>query len=465
MPRDEQAEFQVNFIWVALIVAIFGGFALAGHLCLVMGFDRSLGAGFASLIQIHGHLQLVGWAGLFIIGISLHIIPRLSSVPISQPHWIPRLLWLIGIGLSLRFICHSILPYLDNGFAFDLLSWITATSGLFEWYGILIYLALLVGTVFSIEKANRKPPLMAVRPYFGMMMIGFLLYATIHAVLLLQMAWWGNVVVGQMWNEVSIHIFIGLVLLPVAFGFSIRMLPLYLRLPVPDWPIRHVAYVYLIGFLCQITEIVPINFLNYIEGYISSVGRLVKASVILYVVWKLDVLTRRQQVSTSQRGLGPSPDRRPTRGIIPDHGEYGRFEWHIYAAYGWLVFGAFAEILIGAFGIFQLPLAIGTDVIRHIYLLGFITNLIMGMTVRMVPGLLKRRRVTSTKLIDGTLWLTNIAAVGRVVPLLLPLVLVDVSETIDLIAQAAFGVSGMLGLLATICLAINMWKTARGTRV
>ena len=463
MPKAKQAEFQVGYIWMALAVAIFGGFALAGHLAFVMGFDRPLGDGFASLIQIHGHLQFVGWAGLFIIGVSLHFIPRLSSVPISQPQWIPRLLWLIGIGLLLRFISHSILPYLDNGFLFILLSWITAASGLLEWYGVLIYLALLAGTIFGMSQADRKPPLMAVRPYFGMMIIGFLLYATIHAVLLLQMAWRGNIVVGQVWNEVSIHIFIGLVLLPVAFGFSIRMLPLYLRLPVADWHVRRVAYVYLIGFLCQLREIFPIDFLSHIGGYISSVGMLVKASVVLYVVWKLDVLTRRQEPSIAHRDLQPSPGRRATRGTSPDHGAYGRFKWHIYAAYGWLAFGALAEMLIGSFGIFQLPIAISSDVIRHIYLLGFITNLIMGMAVRMVPGFLKKRHVASTKLIDGTFWLTNIAVVGRVLPLLVPLVVFDVPEIIDTIAQAAFGLSGILGLLATICLAINLWKTARGT--
>ena len=110
MPKARQAEFQVGYVWMALGVAIFGGFALAGHLGFVIGFNRSLGDGFASYIQIHGHLQLIGWAGLFIIGVSLYFIPRLSSVPISQPQWIPRLLWFIGIGLLLRFICHSNRP-------------------------------------------------------------------------------------------------------------------------------------------------------------------------------------------------------------------------------------------------------------------------------------------------------------------------------------------------------------------
>ena len=132
MPRVKQAEFQVGYVWMALGVAIFGGFALAGHLAFLIGFNRSLGDGFASHIQIHGHLQLIGWAGLFIIGISLHFISRLSSIPIAQPQWIPRLLWFIGIGLLLRFISHSILLYLNNGSFFILLSWITAASGFLE---------------------------------------------------------------------------------------------------------------------------------------------------------------------------------------------------------------------------------------------------------------------------------------------------------------------------------------------
>ncbi len=459
MPRAKQAEFQIGYVWMALATAIFGGFALAGHLAFLIGFNRPLGVGFASHIQIHGHLQLIGWAGLFIIGISLHFIPRLSSAPISQPHWIPRLLWLIGTGLAVRFISHSALPYFDDGLFFVLFSWIAAASGLLEWYGVLLYLSLIASTIFGISKANRKPPFLAVRPYFGMMMIGFLLYATIHAVLLLQMAWRGNVVVGQTWNEASIHIFIGLVLLPVAFGFSIRAFPLYLRLPVPDWAVQRVAYIYFVGLLCQIGEILPINPFYDVWVHIANVGMSLKAGSIIYLVWKLDILLHIQESSIAHRDLQSSSDHRQGRRTITDGSEFGRFAWHIYAAYGWLVLAALAEVLIGSFGLFQVRFAISSDVIQHTYLFGFVTNLIMGVSVRMVPGFLKKRRVASARLVDVTFWLVNIAVLGRVLLLLLPSALLEGAVVIGTIAQAAFGLSGTLGLLATVCLAINLWRT------
>jgi hypothetical protein len=42
----------------------------------------------------------------------------------------------------------------------------------------------------------------------------------------------------QGWNAFAVQVFLGLVLLPVALAFSVRTLPLYLRLAVPDWPVR-----------------------------------------------------------------------------------------------------------------------------------------------------------------------------------------------------------------------------------
>lgn len=459
VPRQKQAKFQIEIIWVALAIAIFGGFALALHLSFLIGFNLSLGKGFAGLIQTHGHLQLIGWAGLFIIGISLHFIPRLSSVPISEFKPIKQILWLIGVGLLLRLVSHTVLPYLEGHVLFVPIDWLVATSGLIEWYGILIYLSLLIGTIWGIDDTSKRPGLLSIRPFFGMMVVGFFLYATVNMVLLIQMALNKNVVVNQGWNEFAIGVFTGMVLLPVAFAFSIRMFPLYLRLPAADWGVHRVAYLYLIGFGLQILTSIPLN-LGRVTHYLSDAGMLVRGSVILYVVWKLDVLTRGQEPWTVHRELQPSPDRRPTRPNIPDYGEFGRFERLVYAAYAWLVLGALAEMLIGGFGLFRYPLSIGSDAVRHIYLLGFITNLILGMAVRMIPGFIGKRQIASTKLVDATFWLANTAAVGRVLILLLPSGVFEVIPAIVVVVETAFGLSGILGLGAVVCLAVNLWKTA-----
>jgi len=65
--KAQQAGFAIGFIWAALSIALTMGFAIAAHLAFVIGFDFPLGQGFASFIQVHGHAQLMGWTGLFII--------------------------------------------------------------------------------------------------------------------------------------------------------------------------------------------------------------------------------------------------------------------------------------------------------------------------------------------------------------------------------------------------------------
>ncbi|MFQ5675049.1 MAG: hypothetical protein ACE5G1_04060, partial [bacterium] len=110
LPRGKHPEFHINFIWTALAIALFFGFSIGTHLAFVIGFDFALGDGFVSYIQTHGHLQLVGWAGLFVMGISLHFLPRLMGVAVRSPYLIKWILRLMASGLLLRSIGHSILP-------------------------------------------------------------------------------------------------------------------------------------------------------------------------------------------------------------------------------------------------------------------------------------------------------------------------------------------------------------------
>lgn len=70
----ERPDFQWEFVWAALALAVFTGFALGAHLTSILEFSFIPGPGFASYIQIHGHIQLWGWVGLLIMGISLHML-------------------------------------------------------------------------------------------------------------------------------------------------------------------------------------------------------------------------------------------------------------------------------------------------------------------------------------------------------------------------------------------------------
>ncbi len=463
MSQPQQAQFHLGFIWSALGIAIFAGFAIGAHLAAVIGLDFPLGKGFYSYIQIHGHLQLVGWAGLFIIGISLHFIPRLAGIPLSHPEWLNCILWLITAGLATRAVVHSILPYASTPAIFHTLSVVIALSGLSELAGIILYITLLLTSIRVVRQSGKeRPALQAVKPYFAMMQAGWLLYAGSNAALLIHMAATGAVTVNQPWDDFALNLFIGLVLLPVAFAFSVRMFPLYLRLSAPEWPVNKVGLIYLFFFALQTLPTVPpfLSMSPEMAFFISAIGQCGKSTVIFLFVWKLDLLLRRRAPWTVHRKFQPGPERQPTREGLPDYGELGRFERLLYTAYLWLLFGALLELLTGLATIFRWEMTVSTDAIRHSYLLGFITLLILGMAPRMIPGFIQKK-LASTKLVEASFWFGNAAVICRIVPLLLPEILLAKVPSVVVLSQWMFALSGISGLAAVSCLAINLQRTAR----
>ncbi len=460
-PQSEHAAFHLDFIWVALAAALLVGFAIGAHLAAVIGFDFPLGPGFYSFIQVHGHVQLVSWAGLFIIGISLHFIPRLAGMPLAKPHWRNRILWLLAAGLVLRSLGQCLLPYLRESAWQTPLAWAVAVSGVLEWAGILAYTGLLWSTMRGPADAGPRPALAHVKPFFLMMLAGWNLYSLINAALLIQMALQRMIVVHQAWNEFAIQALLGLALLPVAFAFSVRMFPLYLRLPAATWPVRGLAFAYAMALGLQLIPLLPPLAVLPTQApqWIAAAGVMARAVVILVFVWQLDVLTRWRLPWTVKRVFHPGPERPATRPGLPDYGEFGRFERLIYAAYSWLVLGAVLDLLSGASKIFDFSLTHSSDASRHVYLLGFITLLIFGMSVRMLPGFMQQKRIWSPRLVGATFWLGNLAVVMRVMPLLMPMALFETWPAIALVTQAAFGLSGLAGLAALLCLTINLMKT------
>lgn len=457
------APFRPGFLGVALVTAVFGGFGLAGHLSVVIGFGLPLGPTFPALVQAHGHAQLIGWAGLFVMAFSLHFIPRLASVSLAHPRWVGPILWLMGTGLLLRTAGQPVLAYIGMHAGAVEVRWVVVASGVLESAGIALYLLLLVRSLRGTGDLRMQPAFAAVRPFFGMMVAGWLLFGVVNVISLAGMAIRGRAVVDSAWDLLAIQSFLDLVLLPVAMAFSVRLLPMFLALSAAFWPVRGTAYAYLTGVGLQL---IPPALARFgLEGrsldLLGGIAGVIKGGVILWFTWQLDLLTRRRPVERPARFLQIGPDRPPTRPGLPDFGEFGRFELLVSSAYVWLVLAALFEILNGVAILLGAPIPVGEGVVRHIYLLGFITQLICGVSVRTLPGFLGKRAVAFPSLVGPMFWLGNAATTLRVVPLILPSGVKDLTPAVGRVAQVGFGFSGVIALATVILLAINLVGTMR----
>jgi uncharacterized protein involved in response to NO len=250
------------------------------------------------------------------------------------------------------------------------------------------------------------------------------------------------------------------VLLPVALSFSLRLLPLYLRLPPVDWSTRVVANAYLIAVLLHLLPALP-PLLAQAPRFLTGLahgGAVLKAAVLLWFVWKLAGLTRRRPWP----GHRQLPPHRSTRPGGPYDEAFGRFARLVYAAYIWLILSACAEAASALALSLGVAAFISGNAVLHMYLMGFISLLIFGIAVRLLPGFMHQRRVARPGLVEATSWLGNAATLCRVVWFVLPAGLWSVFPAVYVGARIAFALSGLLGLAAVLALAVNLWQTSRG---
>ncbi|HBY97481.1 MAG TPA: hypothetical protein DEP84_26665, partial [Chloroflexi bacterium] len=86
----------------SLILALTAGFGLGAFMVGSLAGWWPAGGGWLALVQAHGHVQLFGWAGLFILGVGLYFLPRLRGVPLAQPERVPWVAAALIAGISLR---------------------------------------------------------------------------------------------------------------------------------------------------------------------------------------------------------------------------------------------------------------------------------------------------------------------------------------------------------------------------
>jgi len=97
------------FLGAALLLGAGGGFLMAAVLTVTRLVDVATGPWWTALAQAHGHLQVYGWAGLFVLGVASHFLPRLRGTPLKGRQFLIPLLLLQVASLVVRAVAQPML--------------------------------------------------------------------------------------------------------------------------------------------------------------------------------------------------------------------------------------------------------------------------------------------------------------------------------------------------------------------
>ena len=432
----------------ALLLGAGGGFLLACVLTVTSTTGVPLGIWWSALAQAHGDLQLFGWAGLFVVGVSLHFLPRLRGAPLVAVWPVRWLIWAQVVALCVRALVQPLLA--ESG---QLILKIVLVGS-----GILECLALL-GVVLLLGLTFRRGPSLEKRPAFGHTLpliacayISLGLAGIVNLVNMWQVAGVVSVTGDQLFVTLGLFGF----LLPMALGMSARSLPMYAGLDAfSPRLLLFLGFTYIGGLLVFCVGIIA--SWQRVEGVgMVLIGGILFSFVLLF----LNTMRMRGRLPQKVARLAPEPTTLAhayRARVAQERGTFGPFVALTASAFIWAAIGGIFLLANGLSGLLGFAEPFVEDAIRHSLTIGFLSLLICGLAPRMIPGF-SGGTIRSSKLVSATLWLGNLAALLRVGSLVFaPWLVIGPLN----LAQIAFGISGVLGLALAICLACNIWPSLR----
>ncbi|MBX9771649.1 MAG: hypothetical protein K2X29_09775 [Candidatus Obscuribacterales bacterium] len=319
-------------------------------------------------IQAHGHAQLFGWIGCFILGIGYYSLPNIRRINCSSfaDGWLTLLLW--SLGIALRWVAQV-----------SLWQWqfLLPTAAVLECLAVAIFLrSCYYGhrNAGQLKKSIEPWALLVIGGSFGM------LVATImNAFQSFVLSWTapGPLFPQEFTNQflfVSIWAFV----MPIAWGFTAHWMPVFLGLPETRKTTLLLAY--------------GANIVGVAIYFISppSASALVLLGCCL-LIWALRLF---------ERPLQPAKVA----------GVHNSFPLFIKIAYAWLIVAS----LLGTWAAFT-PFASGVaGAGRHAATVGVLVSMVFSVAPRVLPVFLGRKQVFSTTLMFVSLLLTNIGCLLRV---------------------------------------------------
>ncbi len=372
-------------------MATLVGFVLGIHVPLT----RLLGVGHAErtadLIQAHGQVQLLGFAGLFALGVSLRLLPRFASARLAFAGLAPFVLWLIVTGLILRAI---LMPW----FYGDLHDALLIASSFCLLLGSSCFLFLVAATV--VDEARRPDASSLAFMLGAMLLFAATLVATWAAI---DAVSHGERDIPYLADNAIVQLELLGFLLVFITGVALRALPVVVGVERPGRGARLLP-VGLSGSAGLLAA--SLLYLQYVSfstviARLADLGFIMTGLVLLGLVWQAGVL----RAATNRL----RPASRPQL-------------WLIRSAFVWLVVASVVAVYAGlkAFSKAELPSQYEFDAVRHALGVGVVTNLILGMSLMILPefAVQRQRPNLQRRLAILLAGLIDLAAALRVAPAL-----------------------------------------------
>jgi uncharacterized protein involved in response to NO len=470
------------FIWAALVAALLPGFGAGVVLFAALLWRWPLGPWWPAAAQAHGHAQVFGFAGLMVLGVGLSFLPRLRGAPLVQPALVPVVLALYGGGLLLHVTIQLAGPFIPLAPATRPLgvtaAILLALSGPMTLLGAALAVALLARTARHGPPLQTRPGVRQVQALVLVSFISLLLALALNAGATLASGAAAVVAYGAAGAGLATGAATtggtpeAGVTLP-ALGSVARQQP-WLVPAIPHLAAVRLAF---LGWLVPVAAAVSARtFPLFLHTRLASPRALRLGLAVLLGGLVLDVSARLGMAAPAPAvavayaleggallwftaiigALGPKV-RLPGRMSDPVEAQLARASWPaLGGAYGWLLIaGLLLLARSGAALDWWSPPP--EDAERHALGAGFILLLIVGMALRLIPGLAGARpRAVDLTAARVAIAAAHVAAVLRVGPVVLSWLLVAVPSLVPWLLPALLATAGLAGMVAIVALAVAL---------
>jgi hypothetical protein len=351
------------FVLTSLALAGLAGFVLGIHIPV----ERLLGIGradrTADMVQAHGQVQLLGFAGLFVIGMSLRLVPRFASSRLRFEGLIVPVWALALLSLALRVFVMVWLPP----------AWHSAV-GIAVWFGLLLaasgYLLIVWGTI-TIDKDRVDGS-----SWFFLAGSGFyFLQAAFGTAVALHEAPERAKTFPYLADMGLLYLQLAGFLISYIGGVATRALPTMSGIPRPE---RGAARAALALTLSVLLLWAPLGWAAFRGGaaalyVLSDAGLMATGGCFLVIAWFSGAL------------------RRAAERLRPASQPHMRL---VKMAFAWLTLAGLMAVYLGGKGAVagELPSVLDLDALRHTLAAGVVTTLILGMGMMILPEMAAERQ-------------------------------------------------------------------------